>query len=111
MYMITFKFLQKGLEPVTVTNVKPDQSILEVALDNNIHLHYDCGGVCACSTCHCYLEKGEEYLPEKSEREEDFISMAINPQENSRLSCQCILQDGEGNIVVTVPDQTEGFDD
>ena len=110
MYNITFRFLQKGLEPVIIKNVEPDQSILEVALENDIDLHNDCGGVCACSTCHSYIEKGMEYLPEKSDREEDFISRALEPKENSRLSCQCILEDGEGNIEVLIPDQTQDFD-
>lgn len=111
MYEITFIFLQKGLEPTILENVKPDQSILEVALENDINLHCDCGGVCACSTCHCYIEKGVEYLPEKTDREEDFISMALGPKENSRLACQCILEEGEGKIEVTIPDQTQNFDD
>ncbi|MEO9144520.1 MAG: 2Fe-2S iron-sulfur cluster-binding protein [Ginsengibacter sp.] len=111
MYQITFKFLQKGLDPVTIKEVEPDQSILEIALDNDINLHCDCGGVCACSTCHSYIEEGEEHLPEKSEREEDFISMALEPRENSRLSCQCVLEEGEGEIVVVIPDQTQDFDD
>lgn len=111
MYYITFLFSQKGLEPTILKNVKPDQSILEVALENDIDLHCDCGGVCACSTCHCYIEKGAEYLPGKTEREEDFISMALEPKENSRLACQCILEEGEGKIEVTIPDQTQNFDD
>ena len=103
--------MQKGLDPVTIKDVESDQSILEVALQNDINLHCDCGGVCACSTCHSYIEKGEEYFPEKTDREEDFISSALEPKENSRLSCQCILEDGEGEIVVVIPDQTQGFDD
>ena len=111
MYNITFRFLQKGLEPVIIKNVEPDQSILEVALENNINLHSDCGGVCTCSTCHSYIEKGAEHLPEKSDREEDFILRALDPKENSRLSCQCILEEGEGNIEVLIPDQTQDFDD
>ncbi len=60
MFTITFKFEQRGLQPVTIQNVKPDQSILEVALINDIVLHHNCGGVCACSTCHLYVEKGDE---------------------------------------------------
>ncbi len=107
MYSVKFKFEQKGLEPVTFENIEPDQSILEVALKNNIDLHHNCGGVCACSTCHVYVEKGEEHLPELTDREEDFIDRAINPKLNSRLSCQCILEDGEGEIIVTLPDQTQ----
>lgn len=107
MYTITFKFEQKGLKPVTFNNIEPDQSILEVALKNDIDLHHNCGGVCACSTCHVYLEQGEDLVEELSDKEEDFIDRAINPRLNSRLSCQCVLQEGDGNIVVTLPDQTQ----
>lgn len=107
MYNVTYKFEQKGLEPVTIQNVEGDQSILEIALKNNIGLHHNCGGVCACSTCHLYVEKGEEHLPELSDREEDFIDRAINPKLISRLGCQCVLEEGDGDIIVTLPDQTQ----
>lgn len=107
MYNVTFKFEQKGLEPVTINNVEDDQSILEVALTNDINLHHNCGGVCACSTCHLYVEKGEDFLEELNDKEEDFIDRAINPRLNSRLGCQCVLQAGSGDIVVTLPDQTQ----
>lgn len=107
MYTIHFKFEQKGLEPLTLNNIAPDQSLLEIALDNNIELHHNCGGVCACSTCHLYVENGEEYLPELSDKEEDFIDRAVNPRLNSRLGCQCVLQDGDGELTVTLPDQTQ----
>ena len=107
MYTVTFKFEQKGLEPVTINNVEPDQSILEVALTHDIDLHHNCGGVCACSTCHLYVEKGEDSLEELSDKEEDFIDRAINPRLNSRLGCQCVLLDGGGIIEITLPDQTQ----
>ncbi len=107
MFTITFKFEQKGLQPVTIQNVKPDQSILEVALINDIVLHHNCGGVCACSTCHLYVEKGDDFLEELSDKEEDFIDRAINPRLNSRLGCQCVLHEGESEIIVTLPDQTQ----
>jgi 2Fe-2S ferredoxin len=107
MYTVKFKFEQKGLEPVTINNVEPDQSILEVALINDIELHHNCGGVCACSTCHIYVDKGEDFLPELSDKEEDFIDRAVNPRLNSRLGCQCLLPEGDGEIEVTLPDQTQ----
>ena len=107
MYTITFKFEQKGLEPVIISGVQSDQSILEVALKNDIDLHHNCGGVCACSTCHVYLETGEHLVEELSDKEEDFIDRAVNPRLNSRLSCQCVLLEGEGEVVVTLPDQTQ----
>lgn len=106
MYTIHFKFEEKGLEPITLNNIATDQSILEVALENNIELHHNCGMVCACSTCHIYLEKGEEHLPEISEREENFIDRARNPKINSRLACQCVLEGDSGEITLTIPDQS-----
>lgn len=107
MYKVTFKFEEKGLQPVIIHNVEPDQSILEIALTNDIDLHHNCGGVCACSTCHLYVEKGEDFLEDLSDKEEDFIDRAINPKLISRLGCQCILHPGEGEIEVTLPDQTQ----
>ena len=107
MFTVTYKFEQKGLQPVTISNVEDGQSLLEVALINDIELHHNCGGVCACSTCHLYVEQGEDFLEELSDKEEDFIDRAVNPRLNSRLGCQCVLQDGGGNIVVTLPDQTQ----
>ncbi len=106
MYTINFKFEQKGLEPLSIQHCEADDSILEVALKNNIHLHHNCGGVCACSTCHIYLNSGENFIEELSDREEDFIDRARNPRINSRLSCQCVLFEGSGTVDVTIPDQT-----
>ena len=109
MYTIQFNFEQKGLETVVLDNIESDQSILEVALKNNIELHHNCGGVCACSTCHLYVEKGEGFIEELSDKEEDFIDRAVNPRLNSRLGCQCLLNEGKGEIIVTIPDQSQFF--
>lgn len=107
MYNITFKFEQKGLEPITIDKVEGNQSILEVALKNDIDLHHNCGGVCACSTCHLYVEKGGHLIEELTDKEEDFIDRAINPKLTSRLGCQCSLIGNGGDIEVTLPDQSQ----
>ena len=107
MYTITFNFEQKGLDKITLTGIEPDQSLLEIALKNDIELHHNCGGVCACSTCHLYVNKGEEHLEEMTDKEEDFVDRAINPRLNSRLGCQCVLHPGDGQVEVTLPDQTQ----
>ena len=107
MYTINISFEQKGLEPLVLENIGSGDSLLEILLDNNIELHHNCGGVCACSTCHLYLESGEEFVEELSDREEDFIDRAVNPRINSRLGCQCVLQKGEGTIKILLPDQTQ----
>ena len=107
MYRIKFNFEQAGLETITLENIEEGESILEVALKNDIELHHNCGGVCACSTCHVYVNKGEDFLEELSDKEEDFIDRAVNPRINSRLGCQCLLLDGTGDVEVTLPDQTQ----
>jgi ferredoxin, 2Fe-2S len=107
MYNVTFKFEQKGLEPITLNNIEAGQSLLEVALKNDIDLHHNCGGVCACSTCHVYMEQGDNFIEELTDREEDFIDRAVSPRINSRLGCQCVLNNGDGDIVLTLPDQTQ----
>ena len=107
MYSIQVNFEQKGLESITLNNIKPGDSLLEVLLDNEIVLHHNCGAVCACSTCHLYVNKGIDYLEELTDKEEDFIDRAVNPRIESRLGCQCILLEENGQIEITLPDQTQ----
>lgn len=105
MATVKFTFEDKNIAPVTVENVESEVSILEVAGENNIHLNHNCGGVCACSTCHVYVEKGDEFLEEISDKEMDFVDRAINPRIESRLGCQCIILDDAAEIEVKIPDQ------
>lgn len=106
MAKILFEFEDPSISPVQVENAEEGYSILEITEDHDIHLNHNCGGVCACSTCHVYIESGEEYLEEISDKEEDFIDRAINPRLESRLGCQCIILDGDAVIKVTIPDQS-----
>jgi ferredoxin, 2Fe-2S len=104
--MVTIKFtFEDGSAPREIT-VESGYTVLEAALLNEIKLNHNCGGVCACSTCHVYIEKGMETLPETTEKEEDFIDRARDPRLNSRLSCQCDLMDDNTVIEVIVPDQS-----
>ena len=107
MYTVKIKFEQKGLEPVILENIEAGQTLLEIALKNDIELHHNCGGVCACTTCHLYIEKGMDYIDEITDKEEDFIDRAVNPRLNSRLGCQSLLNEGGGEIEVMLPDQTQ----
>lgn len=78
------------------------EHLLEVALEAGINIEHACGGVCACSTCHIYVEQGMSSLSEPVEAEEDRVEEAPGLQRNSRLSCQCVIK-GDGPIVVRVP--------
>ena len=102
---ITFRFEDDNIEE-KVVEVHAGDSVLEAALDNDIDLQHNCGAVCACSTCHVYVNKGMDDLPEITDKEEDFIDWAINPTLDSRLACQCILKDNK-ELMVTIPDQSQ----
>ena len=103
--IVTFQFEDASIPTKTVSGNFLDQSVLEITEEHDVHLNHNCGGVCACSTCHVYIEKGEEYLEDISDKEEDFIDRAINPRLESRLGCQCIILDESADITVTIPDQ------
>ncbi len=106
MATVKFTFEDPAIPPKTVQNVSAGYSLLEVAEDNGVHLNHNCGGVCACSTCHVYIEGGEEFLEEISEKEENFIDRAINPRLESRLGCQCIILEEGAVVDVQIPDQS-----
>ena len=77
-------------------------SILDIALANGIDVDHACGGVCACSTCHCIVRGGNETLSEMSDTEEEELSYAPGLTPNSRLSCQSV-PDGTRNLLVEIP--------
>lgn len=104
MYKVTFEFEDASLSPITV-EAEVGESVLELAMEHDIELHHNCGGVCACTTCHVYVKSGMNHLKEMSDREEDYIDRAINPKLNSRLGCQCELISGD--VTVVVPDQSQ----
>lgn len=112
--VIPITFLLEDAESLTSTPQKEwhvlggeHESILEIALDNGINIEHACGGVCACSTCHIYLEQGSEQFNSATEAEEDRVEEAPGIKRSSRLACQCELKDlGEGKrtpIVIRVP--------
>lgn len=83
--MPKIRFLPIGRE----VEVKEGTNILDAALDNNIQIDHNCGGNCACSTCHVIIEEGFDALNEMTEDEEDMLDEADGLTETSRLACQC----------------------
>lgn len=102
-HKVIFKFSDSTVAPIEIEANEGD-TILEVAMDNFIDLHHNCGGVCACTTCHVYIESGMECLSEMSDREEDYLDRAADQRLNSRLGCQCKIS---GDIEVQIPDQSQ----
>jgi ferredoxin, 2Fe-2S len=60
-----------------------------------------CGGVCACSTCHVYVEEGGDLLSEASEEEEDILDKAFDVRMQSRLGCQSKIE-RDGSLRVRI---------
>ena len=78
-------------------------SLLSLLLSAGVEIDHTCGGVCACSTCHVYVEEGFDSAPEPIEEEEDQLDFAPALRDTSRLSCQCV-PDGSTDVVVEIPE-------
>ena len=80
-------------------------TVMEGAIQNNISgIDADCGGSCACATCHVYIdEKWFNKLSKKEDAEQDMLDMAFEPKKTSRLSCQITATDELDGLVVKMP--------
>ena len=80
-------------------------TVMEGAVQNNIPgIDADCGGSCACATCHVYVdEKWFNKLKKKEEGEEDMLDMANQPNKFSRLSCQLLVSEELDGLIVRMP--------
>ena len=76
-------------------------SLLDIALKHGVKLEHNCGGNCACTTCHVIVRRGGENLSEMAEDEEDKLDQAPGLTPYSRLGCQAVV---EGDVVVEIPE-------
>jgi 2Fe-2S ferredoxin len=78
-------------------------SVMEILRDAGLPIAAECGGACACATCHVYVTGGWfEKLPARSDAEIDMLDMALAVEENSRLSCQLTCAPELDGIKVTI---------
>ena len=91
-----------------VVDVASGLTVMEGARDNGIPgIEADCGGACACSTCHVYVDEAwVEKLPAIDPMEEDMLDFAYEPDETrSRLTCQLKVTDALDGLVVQMPEK------
>ena len=91
-----------------VVEVAKGMSVMEGARDNNIPgIEGDCGGACACSTCHVYVDAAwVDKLPAKDAMEEDMLDFAWEPDTvRSRLTCQVKVTDELDGLIVQMPEK------
>jgi len=88
-----------------VVEVPNEVSVMEGAVQNNIPgIDADCGGSCACATCHVYVDdKWFSKLPKKEDAEQDMLDMAFEPNKFSRLACQITISEDLDGMVVKMP--------
>ncbi len=82
--------------------------VMEVIREAGLPMRADCGGCCACATCHVFIEAGSPALLPPELEEEGMLEESFHKQENSRLSCQLIVSPEIDGLTVTLaPDAVE----
>ena len=94
MHKVTFLTVGKICEAVD------GETLLEVAIKNDVPLPHSCGGFCACATCHVVVKSGDKNLSAVEEDEEDRLGEASGLTLHSRLGCQARIK---GEVAVEIP--------
>ena len=104
MAKITFIQHDKSQQTVEAEN---GMTVMESAVKNMVPgIDADCGGACACATCHVYVEPDWlEATGTREEMEEDMLDFAFEVEDNSRLSCQIKVTDDLDGLTVRVPEK------
>jgi ferredoxin, 2Fe-2S len=91
-----------------VVDVAPGLTVMEGGRDNGVKgIEADCGGACACSTCHVYVDEAwVDSLPPRDAMEQDMLDFAFQPDERrSRLTCQLKVTPEIEGLVVHLPEK------
>ncbi|HXW70239.1 MAG TPA: 2Fe-2S iron-sulfur cluster-binding protein [Methylocella sp.] len=104
--MVKITYIDSSGEARTV-EAEVDSTVMEAAIRNGIpEIAAECGGGCACATCHVYVdEKWMGLTGEASDQEEDMLDFAYKVQPNSRLCCQIKVTAELDGLVVTTPER------
>lgn len=94
------------IEPGRTLDVeaKPGETLLEIAEEHHIKMGSACGGVCACSACHCWIREGLRSLDDPTDKEADRLDMAFDVRPYSRLGCQ--VKVGHADLTVELTQES-----
>jgi 2Fe-2S ferredoxin len=86
---------------------QPGATVMETAIKNAIPgIEAECGGACACATCHVYVDESwREAVGEPSPMEEDMLDFGFDVRPTSRLSCQIKVRDELDGLIVRTPER------
>ncbi len=104
--MAKITFIQHNGKEQTVDGV-PGMSVMETAVKAMVPgIDADCGGACACATCHVYVDPAwAEKTGARNPMEEDMLDFAFDVRDSSRLSCQIKVSDALDGLRVSVPEK------
>ena len=95
---------RKGVEHTIEGN--DGWTVMEALRDAGLPITAECGGACACATCHVYVDEAwREKTGGPSPMEEDMLDFGYDVRENSRLSCQIKVTEALDGLVVRTPDK------
>ena len=104
--MVKVTFIQHNGTEIE-TNGIPGMTVMETAVKNQVPgIDADCGGACACATCHVYVDPiwlGKVGV--RNPMEEDMLDFAFDVRPESRLSCQIKVSDALDGLRVRVPEK------
>lgn len=89
-----------------VANATSGMSLMETAVAAGVDgIVAECGGACACATCHCHVDESWfARIAAAEELERDMLEFVINPSGTSRLSCQVTVTEDMDGMIVNVPE-------
>ena len=104
--MAKITFIQHNGNEQTVEG-QNGMSVMETAVKNMVPgIDADCGGACACATCHVYVEPDwMDKVGSRAQMEEDMLDFAFDVRDTSRLSCQIKVSDALDGLRVRVPEK------
>lgn len=87
-------------------DAKVGETVMETAIKNSVPgIDADCGGACACATCHVYVDTAYmDKVGQPEDMEQSMLDFAENVQDNSRLSCQISVSEDLDGLTVTTPE-------
>jgi 2Fe-2S ferredoxin len=90
-----------------VVEAELGMTVMEAAVKNSVHgIAAECGGACACATCHVYVDEAwREATGQPEQMEEDMLDFAFDVRPSSRLSCQIKVTDALDGLVVRIPEK------
>lgn len=82
--------------------------VMEIIRDYGLPIKAECGGACSCATCHVYVDAAWlDKLYPKTDEEENMLDEAIGVEDNSRLSCQILMEEKFDGLKVTLAPGTK----